>query len=167
VQREIRMTGWYPMVDGARVPLLRLVDLGGGFRPELRLWWPTRYPTVLPGSGPGVQCTAAGDENPICLQTVAIPLQRDWNAFAQQLFDLGECRPPAVPTQTTNADGSVTGSVTGEAIDGGELLIQLFDRGSFRMYRCNAPDGLTGSSAHVREIYRFVYALERAAPRRP
>lgn len=166
--REIRLTDSYPNWAGARVPLLRLVDTGEGFRAELYVWWPKHHTPPMPTSGSGIRCGEGSTLSVVCVQAVEIPLQHDWNALAGRLLRLEDCRPKR-PVDVTGS-GGIPGGIISGVTDSGDLRMEIFDRGSYRTYKCNAPK--LGSpqrpvGAEAVEAYEFLWELVRTPPVNP
>ena len=143
-------------------------DGGRGIRAEFFLWWPKSHSPPLPTSGVGVRCGPGTGRQVVCVQALPVPLERDWNAVAVRLAALRDCRPPR--GQITLNDDEVTGQVSGGGsfvADAGDLRMELFTRGTSRIYKCNAPrsGGPNITEPDAIEMYELLRELRRAVPR--
>jgi hypothetical protein len=160
VVREVWVTDYYPNEAGTRVPLLRLRDMGEDFRADFFVWWPKRNSPPLPVSGPGIGCGAGTGQGVVCVQSMAVPLQRDWNELGTRLFGLVECRP--MHTDAVDRADGVVGSTTSGVVDLGDLFVEAFDRGRYWTYFCNAPTSGSAVAKDAIDVYRFLSDLGRA-----
>ena len=148
VVREIWLTDERGMVAGERIPFLRLVDTGDGFRAQLFRWWDKH---AGPTSGPTINCGEGTSWRVVCVESVPLPKQANWQDFGRRLLVLAECRPPGVQVSVT---------------DQGHLFMEVFDQGAYRTYDCYGPLTQVPTAAHplVVETEQLLRDLARALP---
>jgi len=95
---ELRVTNWNPLGSGPSA-VLRLVVMNGRVQPSSVIWWGPYLSPQHALTGPGVRCDDPKGALRMCIQSLPVQIEHDWEKLAGDLLSVGPFQLPETSRQ--------------------------------------------------------------------